>query len=166
MGGQSNEVGEIAMDAEWLNLPPAAYMARVAWRLGVAAILGGLIGAQRELQGKDAGLRTHMTVSLAAAAFVLVGLETDPDSLGSVIQGIAAGVGFLGAGTILKKWDEGTRGLTTAATIWLTAAVGAVSGAGHGFMALVCVVAAWLILSMLSGLDRWLHPPDSHGTGN
>ena len=151
------------MDVEWLNLPDAAYMARVSWRLGLAAIVGGFIGAQREMEGKDAGLRTHMTVSLAAAAFVLVGLEVDRNSVGAVIQGIAAGVGFLGAGTILKKWDEGTKGLTTAAAIWLTAAIGVAVGAGHGFMALFCVVIAWLILAVFTRIGRWLNPRSGDG---
>jgi putative Mg2+ transporter-C (MgtC) family protein len=153
------------MDVEWLNLPDTSYMARVAWRLSLAAVMGGLIGAERELKGKDAGLRTHMTVAVAAAAFVMIGLEIEPESLGSIIQGIATGVGFLGAGTILKKWDEGIQGLTTAATIWLTAAIGTASGAGHGFMALICVIVAWLILTIFTRVHRWLNP-DSQGTGN
>ena len=156
---------QLVLDADWLNLPDAAYMTRVAWRLGLAALLGGLIGAQREMEGKDAGLRTHMTVSLAAAAFVLVGLEVDPNSLGSVIQGIAAGVGFLGAGTILKRWDEGTKGLTTAAAIWLTAALGVATGAGHGFIAVFGVLIAWVILAAFIKISLWLNPKP-HGTGN
>ncbi|MBY0497063.1 MAG: MgtC/SapB family protein [Cyanobacteria bacterium] len=155
------------MDVEWLNLPDASYLARVAGRLGLAALLGALIGVEREVQGKAAGLRTHTMVSLSAAAFVLVGIETNPNNIGAVIQGIATGVGFLGAGTILKKKEEeGIFGLTTAATIWLTAAVGVATGAGHGFMALFCVIVAWLILSILSRLDRYLNSPEDQGTGN
>lgn len=165
MDSVAQQIHDIGMDIDWLGLPDTAYFARVSWRLGLAALLGGLIGAQREMEGKDAGLRTHMTVSLAAAAFVLVGLEIDPASIGAVIQGIAAGVGFLGAGTILKKWDEGTKGLTTAAAIWLTAAIGAAIGAGHGFVALFCVVVAWLILSVVTRIGRWLNPRDQ-GTGS
>jgi putative Mg2+ transporter-C (MgtC) family protein len=156
------------MDAEWLGLPDTAYLARVGGRLGAAALLGGLIGAQRELQGKAAGLRTHMTVSLAAAAFVLVALESSgaADNLGRVIQGIAAGVGFLGAGTILKKSsDEDIQGLTTAATIWLTAAIGVASGAGHGWMAFFVVLGAWLILSILARTSRWINPNEDSGHG-
>jgi putative Mg2+ transporter-C (MgtC) family protein len=145
------------MDPGWIELPEAAYAARVAWRLGGAAVLGGLIGAQREWAGKDAGLRTHTTVSLAAAAFVLVGVEAggaEPD-VATVIQGIAAGVGFLGAGTIMKKSEnEEILGLTTAATIWLTAAIGVAAGAGHVFIAAFCVAAAWLILSMFRLAER------------
>ena len=154
------------LEAEWLNLPDPAYMARVSARLLWAAILGGLIGAERESRGKFAGLRTQMTVSLAAAAFVIVAVETGVGNgdLGRVIQGIAAGVGFIGAGTILKNWNEGVKGLTTAATIYLTAAVGVATGAGHALMATICVVIAWVILSVMGRLERRLNPGD-HGTG-
>lgn len=156
------------MDLEWLGLPDASYAARVAIRLGSAAVLGGLVGVQREIQGKAAGLRTHMTVSLAAATFVFVGIESagGPETLGSVIQGIAAGVGFLGAGTILKKSsDEDIQGLTTAATIWLTAAIGVACGTGHGWMALFVAIVAWLILSILHATSRYFNPNDPSGNG-
>jgi len=149
------------MELEWLGLPDSAYLFRVTSRLGVAALLGGLIGAERERVGKAAGLRTHMTVALGAAAFVLIVLETSaqPGDLSRAIQGIAAGIGFIGAGTILKKTDtEDIQGLTTAATIWLTAGIGAAAGAGQGWMALICVLGAWVILSILTGVARWLNP--------
>jgi putative Mg2+ transporter-C (MgtC) family protein len=166
MGHESTEA-RIVLEADWLNLPDTTYMARVSARLVWAAVLGGLIGAERESRGKFAGLRTQMTVSLAAAAFVIVGVETDDGDgdLGRVIQGVAAGVGFLGAGTILKNWDEGVKGLTTASTIYLTAAIGVATGAGHAFMATVCVVIAWIILSVMGRLEKRLNPGD-HGTGN
>ena len=156
------------MDIEWLGLPDASYAARVAIRLGSAALLGGLVGAQRELQGKAAGLRTHMTVSLAAATFVVVVIEATggTGNLGTVIQGIAAGVGFLGAGTILKKSsDEDIQGLTTAATIWLTAAIGVACGTGHGWMALFVAIVAWLILSILSVISHYINPNEPSGHG-
>jgi len=146
------------MPAELFELPDTAYLTRIAWRLGGAAVLGGLIGLQREWSGKDAGLRTHMTVCLAAAAFVIVALETTGSSstIATAIQGIAAGIGFLGAGTILKRpEEEAIQGLTTAATIWLTAAIGVACGAGHGAIAIFCVIAAWMILSVLGGAE-WM----------
>jgi len=147
------------MDIEWLGLPDAAYLSRIAVRLGSAALLGGLIGAQRELHGKAAGLRTHMTVCLAAATFVLAGIESGAGNVGTVIQGIATGVGFLGAGTILKKTSaDDILGLTTAATIWLTAAVGVAAGTGHGWMAFFVVAVAWLILSILARVSRFINP--------
>lgn len=141
------------------TVPDTEYLVRVAARLLAAALLGGLIGVEREWMGKAAGLRTHMTVALGCAAFMLVSLEssTDAGNLSRAIQGIAAGIGFIGAGTILKRTEEDDiKGLTTAATIWLTAAVGAAAGAGHGWLGLVGVLIAFLILSILSGVDRWL----------
>lgn len=155
------------MDIEWLGLPDSDYMMRVGVRLASAAVLGGLIGAQREIHGKAAGLRTHMTVCLAAATFVLVGVESGAANVGAVIQGIAAGVGFLGAGTILKKTsEEDILGLTTAATIWLTAAIGVAAGMGHGWIALFVVVTAWLILSILAGLSKFINPNDDKHAGD
>jgi putative Mg2+ transporter-C (MgtC) family protein len=147
----------IVMQSEWLGAMDTAYLGRIAWRLGSAAVLGGLIGIEREWARKAAGLRTHMTVALAAAAFTLVIVETGGgnESVSRVIQGIAAGVGFLGAGTILKKTSEqDIEGLTTAATIWLTAAMGVAAAAGHTAIAVVCVIAAWLILTILAGFER------------
>ena len=144
---------------ELLNVPNADYLTRVALRLAGAAIMGGLIGAEREWVGKAAGLRTHMTVALGCAAFMMIGVEgsSNPEDTSRAVQGIAAGIGFIGAGTILKKSaEEDIKGLTTAATIWLTAAVGAAAGAGHGWVALICVAIAWLILSIFAGVDRWL----------
>jgi putative Mg2+ transporter-C (MgtC) family protein len=152
---------------ELFSLPTTDYAVRIAARLGVAALVGGLIGFEREWTGKAAGLRTHMTVSLGCATFMLLAIEggTDASNVSRTIQGIAAGIGFIGAGTILKRHDEeDIKGLTTAAAIWLTAAVGAAAGAGQGWLALIGVLIAFLILSILSPVDRWLakkrgHPP-------
>ena len=101
--------------------------------LGVALGLGGLLGIERQLHGRWAGLRTHMTVSTGAAIFILAGLGVAPmaemPDATRIIQGIAAGVGFLGAGTILKLSDQlEVKGLTTASSIWLSAAVGTAAG--------------------------------------
>lgn len=144
------------MESDWLGLPEAADLARIAWRLGTAATLGALVGIEREWMRKAAGLRTHTAVALASAAFVLVAIDAGAE-IAQVIQGIAAGVGFLGAGTILKKSDqEDIQGLTTAATIWLTAAIGVAAGAGHLAIAVTCVVAAWVILIALAGVERMI----------
>ena len=91
-----------------IPVPDTAQLARVAIRLAVAALLGWLLGVERESMGKAAGARTHMLVAIGAALFVIVPAEiglTEGD-LGRVIQGVAAGVGFLGAGTILKRSDR------------------------------------------------------------
>jgi putative Mg2+ transporter-C (MgtC) family protein len=141
------------------TVPNIDYVLRVAMRLGAAAVLGGMIGFEREWKNKAAGLRTHMTVALGCAAFMLIAMETAPrdGDISRAIQGIAAGIGFIGAGTILKRTDEeDIKGLTTAATIWLTAAVGAAVGAGHVWLALIGVLIAYLILSILLGVDTWL----------
>ena len=145
------------MQESWLGFSDAADLGRVVWRLGAAGVLGGLIGIEREWARKPAGLRTHMTVSLAAAAFVLTVIEIGgaDEDVSRVIQGITAGIGFLGAGTILKKTaEEDIQGLTTAATIFLTAAVGAAAGTGRVGIGIVCVVAAWLILTILATVER------------
>lgn len=145
------------MQGEWLGSLDITQLSHIAWRLGSAALLGGLIGIEREWAKKAAGLRTHMTVALACAAFVLIAIQSGgvPEDLSRVIQGITAGIGFLGAGTILKKQsEEDIQGLTTAATIFLTAAVGAAAGAGHVAISVLCVIAAWLILSILAGVER------------
>src|SRR5262249_58513138 len=113
------------------GVPETRYLVRVLVRLAAAAVLGGLIGVERQLDGKRDGMRTHMLVSLGAALFTLVGIESlvGGDSkaadISRIVQGVAAGVGFLGAGTIIKLSDQHeVRGLTSAASIWLTAAVG------------------------------------------
>jgi putative Mg2+ transporter-C (MgtC) family protein len=145
------------MQDELIGSLDAAALLRVAWRIGSAAVLGGLIGLEREWSRKPAGLRTHMTVAVAAATFVLIVLESGgtTDNVSQVIQGVAAGIGFLGAGTILKRDAESDiQGLTTAATIWLTAAVGIAAGAGHVAIGVTCVATAWLILTMLTGVER------------
>lgn len=142
-----------------VSLPEAVDFGRVSWRLGCAAVLGALIGVEREWMRKAAGLRTHTTVALASATFVLVLSESGAtvEHVSPVVQGIAAGVGFLGAGTILKGDSAQTiQGLTTAATIWLTAAVGASAGAGHVDVAVISVIAALLTLSIFSLVERWM----------
>jgi putative Mg2+ transporter-C (MgtC) family protein len=124
---------------------------RVAVRLTVAAILGGVLGFEREQHGKSAGIRTHMLVAMGAAMFVMVpqldGLEDA--ELSRVMQGIIAGVGFLGAGTIVKNSGEDVRGLTTAAGIWLTAAIGVSAGLGREVTAIISTVFAMIILSLI-----------------
>jgi putative Mg2+ transporter-C (MgtC) family protein len=147
----------IPLSDELLSVPDAAHMARVTIRLVTAAVLGGLLGIEREAMGKPAGLRTHMLVSLGAAVFVLVPAEigmTNGD-LGRAIQGIATGVGFLGAGTILKRSDQQeVTGLTTAASIWLTAAIGLSVGVGGLWLSIVCAICALVILRVVAPIER------------
>ena len=130
---------------------------RVAIRLVAAACLGAIIGLQRQHAQKPAGLRTHMLVALGSALFVLVPFElhVPVGEIGRVIQGVAAGIGFIGAGAILKRTDEGdVQGLTTAAGIWLTAAVGVTIGLGGIGVALLATLLAWFILSVIGHIER------------
>ena len=146
-----------SLNLEVLQYPDMAQLARVGIRLGVAASIGWLLGAERGSLGKAAGARTHMLVAFGAALFVMVPAEIglDEGDLGRVIQGVATGVGFLGAGTILKRTDQHEiTGLTTAATIWLTAALGLAVGAGLVWIALMSGVCAWIVLSLYALSDQ------------
>jgi putative Mg2+ transporter-C (MgtC) family protein len=134
------------------TLPEPMDLLSVAVRLIVAVVLGGLLGYEREREGKDAGLRTHMLVALGAAMFTIAPLQAGMSisDLSRVVQGIAAGIGFIGAGTILKLTDQKQiHGLTTAAGIWLTAAIGVAVGSGLLWIPILGVVLALLILSAL-----------------
>ena len=140
-----------------LDLPELGRIADVAVRLAAAAVLGGALGAERELVGKAAGLRTHMLVALGAAMFVVIPSETGVTSadISRVIQGVATGIGFIGAGTILKLRDrEEIIGLTTAANLWLTAAIGVGVGMGHLWLPLIGVVIAWVVLVLLTRVEK------------
>ena len=114
-------------------------------RLVVAAIAGGLIGLEREVVHKPAGVRTHMLVSLGSALFVLVTIQEFKYDAARIIAGIATGIGFLGAGTIFKAKND-VHGLTTAASVWAVSAVGLAIGLGYYLMT---VTAAVLILVVL-----------------
>jgi putative Mg2+ transporter-C (MgtC) family protein len=125
---------------------------RIVLRLLVALALGGLLGYERESIGASAGLRTHMLVSLGSALFVLIPLQAGMqiEDLSRVLQGVTAGIGFLGAGAILKQTDKNDiKGLTTAASVWLTAAIGVAAGMGREASAIVSAVFAFVVLSML-----------------
>jgi putative Mg2+ transporter-C (MgtC) family protein len=137
---------------EFSDLPDAAEATRIVLRLALAALLGGLLGIEREAKGKAAGVRTHMMVAMGAAMFVLASLQFDiqPADMSRVLQGVIAGVGFLGAGTILKGDAESqVKGLTTAAGIWMTAAIGVAAGMGKEATA---VLATLLTLAIMASL--------------
>jgi len=137
---------------EFSSLPDAAEVTRVMVRLLLAALLGGIVGYEREHKGKAAGLRTHMLVAMGAALFVLVPERGGMGiaDMSRVIQGVVAGVGFLGAGAIIKRHsEEQVQGLTTAAGIWMTAAIGVACGLGREAIALLATLLAIVILVML-----------------
>ena len=116
-------------------------------RLVAATIAGGLIGLEREVVHKPAGIRTHMLVSLGSAIFILVAIQNLPSEAARIIAGIATGVGFLGAGTIFKTKSD-VQGLTTAASIWAVAAVGLAVGLGYYLITSISVVLVLLILHL------------------
>lgn len=140
------------IQADFSDLPGIVQVTQMTIRLLLAAICGGLLGYERERAGKEAGLRTHMLVALGAAFFVLVPQQAGvtPGDMSRVLQGVITGIGFLGAGTILKLSDrEEVRGLTTAAGIWLTAAVGIAAGMGREASAVLGTILALVILAVL-----------------
>jgi putative Mg2+ transporter-C (MgtC) family protein len=146
------------------DLPDGWQLARVSARLVVAVTLGGLLGYERERAGKAAGLRTHMLVALGAAIFVLAPLESGMAvaDLSRVIQGIITGIGFLGAGAILKRVRRmEIEGLTTAANIWFTAAIGTAVGSGQLWLPTLGTLLALVVLAALRRLEARLEPEAS-----
>lgn len=123
-------------------------------RLGAALILGSALGLNRELHGKAAGLRTHGLVSLGAAVATIVSLglpgearSMDPNAISRVLQGILTGIGFLGAGVILRDPGGHVTGLTTAATIWTGAVLGVACGLGYWSVLAVAVSLTVIVLA-------------------
>lgn len=121
-----------------------------ALRLGSAVAIGGLVGLDRGLRQKPAGLRTHALVALGAALMTYTGIELapmEPGAITRVLQGVIAGVGFLGGGVILRDaQDQRVRGLTTAASIWIVAGLGMACGAGHWRTGLLASVFTLVVL--------------------
>jgi putative Mg2+ transporter-C (MgtC) family protein len=144
------------MEQFWQELakdwPDTGHMLIVTFQLALAALVGALPGLQRERMGVPAGLRTHMLVSLGAAIFILAALDAGA-TMGDttrVIQGLATGIGFVGAGAILKSaQSHEVHGLTTASSIWLTAGLGTAVGMGRIWLPLIGSVLALIILSLL-----------------
>lgn len=119
----------------------------LALRLVLSVLFGGLIGLEREVVHKPAGIRTHMLVSLGSALFVLAAAEAMPNEVVRIMAGIATGIGFLGAGTIFKAKSD-VHGLTTAASIWAVAAVGLAVGLGYYLMTIISVVLIIIVLQL------------------
>ena len=148
---------DIILEELTAGLPDTRQITRVIIRLLVAMLLGGVVGIQREWTGKPAGLRTHMLVALGAALFVLAPMEAGMTSadLSRVIQGLATGIGFIGGGAILKLSEErDIRGLTSAAGIWMTAAMGVAVGLGRIGMALLSALLTWFILTVIGKIEH------------
>ena len=148
-------------------------VAETALRLGVASVFGAVIGLEREIDGHDAGVRTHMLLALGAAVFgaLSVGafdaflgprnstdVSFDPSRIASYV---AAGIGFLGGGVIMKR-DEGVKGLTTAASLWVVSAVGLAAGLGFWPAATVGSGIALVVLVAERPLRRFLSARQDH----
>lgn len=142
------------MEIFWTELtagiPDSTELAQLLIRLLAAVLLGALVGWQRERAGKAAGLRTHILVALGTTMFVLASSSSGMslEGVSRVIQGLATGIGFIGAGAILKLNDtREIQGLTTAAGIWMTAAIGVAVGLGNLGLAILATVLTWIILA-------------------
>ena len=143
---------------EWTNL---------VVKLSLSLLVGSLIGLNRQSENKPAGLRTHMLVTLGSTIFVMTSFpnnqeQVNHESMSRVIQGITTGVGFLGAGEIFRQSDVSQNrqnhikisGLTSAAAIWVSSALGVAIGAGLYPLALVSVLMTWITLSIIKRFER------------
>lgn len=140
-------------------------------RTGVAALCGGMIGIERELQHKPAGFRTNILICAGAAMYMVVGplivangaTMTDPSRIAAQV---VTGIGFLGAGCIIQAGGRVT-GLTSAATIWVVAAIGIIAGAGFPILAAIASAMVVMTLAVLRQVERrWIDPRRSRGTGD
>ena len=130
-------------------------------RLVMATLFGAAIGINRERHGKPAGLRTHALVALGGALFTIIALllsGDDASATSRIVQGITAGIGFIGAGVIMRRPEtQDVHGLTTAAAIWIVSAIGVAVGAGLWRTSLLALVLGLFVLIAGETIDRWLH---------
>jgi putative Mg2+ transporter-C (MgtC) family protein len=146
-------------------LEPAVDLGDITLRLIAAVAVGAVIGIDREIRGKPVGIRTLALVSLGSALVCLSTihlsvLNQEPDAVSrvvqGVIQGVMPGIGFIGAGVVLERKNGGVRGLTTAATVWVTAALGIACGLATWSIVLIGVGLTLVVLIVLLPLDAWL----------
>jgi putative Mg2+ transporter-C (MgtC) family protein len=144
-----------------MNPADSIGIAHLCLRLGAAVLIGGVLGMNRELHGKPAGVRTHALVTLGAALAATLAVQPfpgdtapDPDALSRILQGILTGIGFLGAGVILRDKDGHVSGLTTAATVWMCAGLGIVCGLGYWILAGLATAATLGVLLFGRRVER------------
>jgi len=128
-------------------------------RMTVAVVASGLIGWDRQRSGQPAGLRTHMLVGLGAALMVSIPLGSGMADASRVVQGVATGIGFLCAGDILhhvRDGNERVKGLTSAASLWVTAAIGMVAAVGAWRHLVIGTIGTLLILIVMHPVERFL----------
>lgn len=143
-----------ALAAEFA-MPGASVMLVSSLRLLLAAVLGGASGYEREKKERSAGLKTHILVSVGSALFVMAPLYAGVSQADNtrVVQGVVSGIGFLGAGAILKlQRDMRVEGLTTAASIWLTSAIGVAAGLGNALLAIIATGVALFVTAVIPRL--------------
>jgi putative Mg2+ transporter-C (MgtC) family protein len=162
------------------SIPDAQHLVRISLRLFIALVVGGLVGIQRALTHKPAGLRTHLLLALATALIIITAQEAgmSKSDLSRVLQGLVTGLGFLGGGAILKLTAEHEiHGLTTAAGIWLTASASAAAGLGQLALAVIGVCIGLLVLAAFVKVEQRLgnlassdaanrKPPGTPGAGS
>lgn len=127
-------------------------------RLCLAAVLGGALGFEREWRQKYAGLRTNILIAIGSALFTVMSIDLSASSGGDptrVAAQIVTGIGFLGAGAIMRT-GGGIRGLTTAAMIWVNAAIGVAVGGGEYHVAIIATVVTLVVLVLLNPVERWI----------
>jgi putative Mg2+ transporter-C (MgtC) family protein len=137
------------------NMPLEAQFTAI-FNLFLTGLLSGLVGLDRERLDRPAGLRTHMMVGLGACLFTLLSAYAFPGSdPARIASQIVVGIGFLGAGTILKREATGeVHALTTAASIWATAAIGMAVGSGAWFLAIGATLIIWFVLSVMRRFEN------------
>lgn len=154
-----------ALIKEFSDVPDASTITLVTARLVVAAVLGGILGYERERKGRSAGVRTHMLVAVGAALFVIGPLQGGMEigDLSRVLQGVVQGIGFLGAGAIMVRVAKRqVEGLTTAANIWATAAIGVIAGLG---LEATAVLSTAIVLVILAAVPLILPKNDNEDWG-
>ena len=141
-------------------MTPSLSDVELVQRLLTAALLGSILGFERELRQKSAGLRTNILIAVGSALFTLMSYELAADAGGAdpgrVAAQIVTGIGFLGAGAIMRT-DAGIQGLTTAATVWVNAAVGVAAGGGEYHLAFIATAVTVAVLLVLDPLERIIH---------
>jgi len=153
---------------EFSDVPDASAITRITVRLVIAAVLGGVLGFERESKGRSAGLRTHMLVAVGAALFVLGPLQSGMQigDLSRVLQGVVQGIGFLGAGAIIiRSAQREVEGLTTAASIWATAGIGVMAGLGLEVTAVLSTAIVLVILAAVPHIFPTPSETDSKSSG-
>lgn len=150
------------------GIPDVTQLVHIIIRLLAATILGAIVGFQRERAGKPAGLRTHILVTLGTTLFILApsGTGMSSEGISRVIQGLTTGIGFIGGGAILKLSEiREIQGLTTAAGIWMTAAIGVAVGVGSLGLAVLSTILTWIILGSIGRFEYRLEQKQAAEAG-